>query len=331
VVIGFLKQIGRLLAISALSGMLVGTAIAGGDKGTSDSAPAERGAGPEVKQQSPFDLPMYFTVVRSNAGYCEPNCPEWIYGEGQITAGTPVMFRKILKQVGDRHLPLLLLSPGGNVEAAIEIGRLVRKNRIAVQIGYTRFFNCSPRAADCVGDSPQKGEFRGTALVDGAFCWSACPLVLAGGERRLSSEWSYTGVHQVTTVYQREKVLYRERYKIIDGKKKVLSRKVVSRKDAGTQSTTQLPKATRRMLTGYFREMGVEKELLAAMLSTTPDKIRRLMPAEMLGMHLITELTSTDVLTDPQACKNDGAPDNCILRNPMPQTAVSPQSPPTKS
>jgi hypothetical protein len=283
------------------------------------------------KPANPFDLPMFFTIVRSNAGYCEPYCPEWIYGEGQIEADTPVAFKRVLQQVGDRHLPLIIMSPGGNVEAAIEMGRLVRQNKIAVQVGYTRFINCSPRDRTCVGDSPKKGEFRGMAMVNGAFCWSACPLILAGGERRLSSEWSYTGVHQVTTVYQREQVFYRERYRIVNGKKKVISRKIVSRKKAGTQATTRLPKATRNLLIGYFSDMGIEKTLLDAMLSTTPDKIRNLTPAEMLGMHLITELSNTEMLTNPMLCAHDTAPENCIMRNPEPQTSVTPQNPPTRT
>jgi hypothetical protein len=283
------------------------------------------------KPANPFDLPMFFTIVRSNAGYCEPYCPEWIYGEGQIEADTPVAFKRVLQQVGDRHLPLIIMSPGGNVEAAIEMGRLVRQNKIAVQVGYTRFINCSPRDRNCVGDSPKKGEFRGMAMVNGAFCWSACPLILAGGERRLSSEWSYTGVHQVTTVYQREQVFYRERYRIVNGKKKVISRKIVSRKKAGTQATTRLPKATRNLLIGYFSDMGIEKTLLDAMLSTTPDKIRNLTPAEMLGMHLITELSNTEMLTNPMLCAHDTAPENCIMRNPEPQTSVTPQNPPTRT
>jgi hypothetical protein len=321
-----MKQIAvRLLALLLAAAVVTDCGFAAektaGDKVGAEQIKADR-------PQNPFDAPMIFVIVRSNAGYCEPYCPEWIYGEGQIEAGTPAAFRKILTQLGDRHLPLILLSPGGNVEAAVEIGRIIRQNAIPVQIGYTRFYNCSPRDEGCEGDSPQKGEFRGMAMVNGAFCWSACPLILAGGERRLSSEWSHTGVHQVTTVYQRERVYYRERFRMVDGKKKVISRKVVSRKKDGTQSTTKLPKATRRMLTGYFRDMGIEKNLLDAMLSTTPDKIRNLTPAEMLDMHLITELSTTDLLTNPMLCAHEEAPDNCIMRSPIPQTSALPQSPP---
>src|SRR5689334_16149197 len=53
------------------------------------------------KRVNPLEQPMMFSIVRSGAGYCEPNCPEWIYGEGQIVAGTPAAFKKILKQAGD--------------------------------------------------------------------------------------------------------------------------------------------------------------------------------------------------------------------------------------
>ena len=314
-----MKQIAGILAALVLAmGLAAGPSLAGKKNVV-------------AKPPNPFEAPMFFAIVRSNAGYCEPNCPEWIYGEGQIDAGTPAAFRKILAKAGDRHLPLILLSPGGNVEAAIEMGRIVRKSKIAVQVGYTRFYDCTPRDKTCVGDSPVKGEFRGMATVDGAFCWSACPLILAGGERRLSSQLSNTGVHQVTTVYQRERVYYRERFKVVNGKKKLISRKIVSRKKAGTQSTTKLPKATRKLLTRYFREMGIEKTLLEAMLSTTPDKIRKLEPAEMLGMRLITELSTSDMLASPMLCVHEEAPANCVVRNPPPASGVSAQLPPVQN
>ena len=82
------------------------------------------------KAVNPLELPMMFSIVRSGAGYCEPNCPEWIYGEGQIVAGTPAAFRKILKKAGDRKLPLLIVSPGGNVMAALEMVTL--ENAVSV-------------------------------------------------------------------------------------------------------------------------------------------------------------------------------------------------------
>ncbi|MBL0372045.1 hypothetical protein JJB09_08390 [Rhizobium sp. KVB221] len=285
----------------------------------------------DKKPVNPFDEPMVFAIVRSNAGFCEPNCPEWIYAEGQIDAKTPSRLRKVLKQAGERNLPLLIVSPGGNVHAAIEMGRIVRKRKMVVQVGFTGFAGCRPRDQGCRGDGPLPGEFRGMALVQGAFCWSACPLVLAGGVRRLSDPASMTGVHQVTTVYQREKVFYRERFRVVNGERKLVSRKIVNRKKAGTKVTTTLPKSTRKLLTAYFRDMGIDRVLLDAMLSTPPDKIRRLSPDEMLKMRLVTEVTAGDLVVDPQVCGQKGAPDYCIMRNPAPRTVVTAQAPPVQN
>lgn len=284
-----------------------------------------------AKPPNPFDLQMQFVIVRSAAGYCEPNCPEWIYGEGQIDGSTPKRFRAILKRAGKRKLPLVLLSPGGNVNSAIEIGRIVAKNKISVEVGYTRFSACRPRDEGCRGDGREEGEFRGIVIANGAFCWSACPLILAGGKRRLSSAVALTGVHQVTTVYQRERIFYRERYKMVDGERKVISRKILSRKKAGTKVTTKLPKATRKLLLAYLKEMGVNRSLLDAMLSTPPDKIRRLEPAEMLKMNLITEISAGDLLTNPMLCALAGPPDHCIARVPEPSSGASAQVPPMQN
>lgn len=308
---------GRFLSALAAAAVLLTTAFG------NVSVAAEMEA---VKSKvNPLEQPMMFSIVRSGAGYCEPNCPEWIYGEGQIVTGTPDAFKKVLKLAGDRKLPLLIVSPGGNVMAALEIGRIVRKLRMDVEVSATRFVVCSPRQEDCKPPGPEKNQYLGIAFSAGAFCWSACPLILAAGERRYSSQWAHTGVHQITTVYARERVYFKERYRIINGKKKVISRKVVKRKNAGTQSSTKLPKATRKALLGYLKEMGVGKKLLDAMLSTPPDKIRRLEPNEMLDLGLITELTSSDVLADPERCAERERPGHCVIRNPSPRTAITPQ------
>ncbi|MCB1447782.1 MAG: hypothetical protein KDJ87_18860 [Rhizobiaceae bacterium] len=308
-----------------LPGLMAALILLAGPSGVAGAAEARK---MENKSDNPLEQPMVFSIVRSAAGYCEPNCPEWIYGEGQIVSATPAAFRKVLKQSGRRKLPLLIVSPGGNVMAALEMGRTVRKFGIDVEVSATRFMTCAPRDRDCTPDGPQKGEYRGIAFSAGAFCWSACPLVLAAGRHRYSSQWAHTGVHQITTVYAKERVYFKERYRMVGGKKKVVSREVVERKRSGTQSTTRLPKATRNALLGYFAEMGVGRKLLDAMLSTPPDRIRRLEPEEMLALGLITELTDTDTLADPERCAEATAPGHCVMRNPAPRTAILPQGKP---
>src|SRR4026207_2379666 len=74
-----------------------------------------------------FDLPMRVVIVRNNVGKCEPLCPQWISAEGQITANTPSVFNKALAAPGDQNLPVIISSPGGDVEAALAIGEIIRK------------------------------------------------------------------------------------------------------------------------------------------------------------------------------------------------------------
>src|SRR6188474_216932 len=83
---------------------------------------------PEV--QAPVAPPMIFAIVRSGVTGCEPNCPQWISAEGQIMPGSAGQFRKILKQAGKQRLPVVITSQGGDVEAALAIGNLIRERKL---------------------------------------------------------------------------------------------------------------------------------------------------------------------------------------------------------
>ena len=67
----------------------------------------------------------------------------------------------------EKDIYIYINSPGGSVEDALVIGRLIRENG----------FN--------------------TAVGDGALCGSSCPLVLAGGVDRIVSHNAAVGVHQI--------------------------------------------------------------------------------------------------------------------------------------
>lgn len=144
------------------------------------------------------DAPMRFAVVRGDPGGCDPICPEWISAEGKIVGDTAAKFRKFLKKLGDRQLPLVIHSPGGDVQNALAMGRLIREKKLDVAVGRTAFSSCSPETKGC------KGGYTGWALPIGALCNSACPLVLAGGTQRLVGK-AALGVHQITTTTVREK------------------------------------------------------------------------------------------------------------------------------
>ncbi|RUY02639.1 MAG: hypothetical protein EOS81_12990 [Mesorhizobium sp.] len=254
---------------------------------------------------------MRFVVVRSSATGCEPNCPEWISAEGTIEAGTPALFRRLLKTLDGRQLPIVVNSPGGNVDAALQLGRMIRKNKLDIAVGITEFSGCSPGMKNCRGDDARQQPYSGVAYDSGAMCNSACPLMFAGGIRRVVGEWAYLGVHQITTTFRREKLLYRTTYRIVNGKKKIIGTRVVSRKNAGSYKTYEMSKAVEKRLSAYLKEMGVEQGVLDVMKTTPASDIRQIEPDDMLEMKLVTSLDSLDLLTEKSMCLRNPVPANC--------------------
>ena len=264
---------------------------------------------------------MQFAVVRGSSPICEPNCPEWISAEGKITVDTASRVEKFLKTVGTRRLPVIIQSPGGSIDAALKMGRIIRARGLDVAVGYTVFASCAPRQKGC--EAAKSGGYRGMAAAGFAYCYSACPLVLAGGARRLVGSWAQLGVHQVTTVVTQQKVVYRTTTRIVDGKK-VVTKKIVSRKNAGSYTTTKMGKDLRRKITAYLTEMGVSTDLLEPINRTAASDILQLNQGEMLALNLITSLDQVDVLTRPSICKAQPLPESC-REIPVAETAATSQ------
>ncbi|MER8467210.1 hypothetical protein [Mesorhizobium sp. M1396] len=255
---------------------------------------------------------MRFGIVRGNAQGCEPICPEWISAEGSIEAGTPALFKRMLKMLGGRKLPIVVNSPGGNVEAALMLGRLIRKNKLDIAIGKTAFSGCQPDANGCQDRDKNGTRYFGSVLAYGAMCNSACPLMFAGGVRRVAGEWTYLGVHQITTTYIRTKLQYRTTYRIVGGKKKVLNTRIVSRKNAGSYKTYEMSKAVEKKLAAYLNEMGIEQSVLETMKSTPASEIHQIALDDMLTMKLVTSVDAVDLLTAASLCRPDRLAANCL-------------------
>ncbi|MBX5131111.1 hypothetical protein HJB79_00165 [Rhizobium lentis] len=251
--------------------------------------------------------PMRFIIVHSLL--CIEDCPEWISAEGRITADTPAQLRRVLKRIGDRKLPVVFQSEGGEVDAAYAMGRMIRKAGLETAIGGTRLKDCPEDDARCAAAIAKDGSSVGVTYSDGAYCFSACPLAFAGGISRVSSQWAFIGVHQITTVYNRVRISYRIEYKIVNGKKTEISRKEVGRKAVGQSSSTKLGKKATAALTTYLNEMGVSGDLIALMMSTAPDRITIIPPADALRMGLNTDMLSYNEWPGMPLCVPDAATD----------------------
>ncbi|MDQ0328978.1 MULTISPECIES: hypothetical protein [Mesorhizobium] len=255
---------------------------------------------------------MQFGIVRSNAPGCEPTCPEWISAEGAIQASTPALFKRVLKILDGRKLPIIIDSPGGDVNAAMALGRLIRKNKLDIAVGKTHCDGSSSYSSSCIATGEGViTQYVGNLFDHGAICNSACPLMFAGGNRRLVGNQAFLGVHQVTTTHTRIIRHYRTTYRTVRGKRYKITTETSTQDNAGSYKTYKMSKSLEKKLGAYLKEMGVEQDVLVTMKNTPASAIHQLVPQNMLKMKLVTSLDSLDLLTGKQVCSNNPLPANC--------------------
>ncbi|WP_312797354.1 hypothetical protein [Tianweitania sp.] len=85
---------------------------------------------------------------------------------GRIVEGSAEAFANEVKDQGDVLKTVVINSPGGSLEDAMAMGRLIRKHGFVTQI------------------------------PDGALCASSCPLMFAGGVERSAGSKAAIGLHQ---------------------------------------------------------------------------------------------------------------------------------------
>jgi hypothetical protein len=263
------------------------------------------------KKTEPQIPPMTFTIVRESKDLCPSDCPKWIAAEGQITSATPAALGRVLKAMGKQRLPIFVISPGGDVDAAVKMGRMVRARHMDVAVGKTVLDDCAKAPENCKDKKASNAPKAGVVFSTGVPCLSACPFFLAGGERRFGGATALLGVHQIRTTMNQKRVYYRETYRIQNGKKKVVSRKIVKTVNAGSYVTTKVPRATARSLTGYLKEMGVNPDLYKLMEQVPYDTIRILTGAEQNEFKLVTAPQLGTELVSPQLCKTTPPAENC--------------------
>jgi hypothetical protein len=118
--------------------------------------------------------PMTFQEA-AQGGNCD-SC-EWIAADGEITTDTPNQFRKYFQSHPSAYL--FINSTGGDVVGGVELGRLLRQNRMMVEVHRT----------------VKSGSYLND-VVKGQ-CASACSFAFLGGETR-SAESGEIGIHQFT-------------------------------------------------------------------------------------------------------------------------------------
>lgn len=122
--------------------------------------------------------PMTVTVIPRPRIDEHIDAQTFIYLDGEIDAAAPKRLSQALSTVQPGAIWITLNSPGGNLFAGMELGRIIRKYGASTSIG-------------------RRGskKFQGQPGV----CYSACSLAYLGGLFRYINKGSVYGVHRVSS------------------------------------------------------------------------------------------------------------------------------------
>ncbi|WP_316198917.1 hypothetical protein [Bradyrhizobium sp. SZCCHNS2002] len=191
--------------------------------------------------------PISFYLVKGQPGACGEGCDSWIAAEGRIDNIAVARFRKFLKQVGDRRLPIYFESPGGNLEQALAIGNLLRERKAIARVGRTMVRDCGLEAQDsevCVKLKQSGRELTGDVWTRGAMCASACPYLILGAPTREIAPDTMLAVHSPRVILN-----------FTTG---------VPPPELRTRALQQASARADRLVLDYLKKMGIDSGLLAA-------------------------------------------------------------------
>lgn len=279
-----------LLAVAGVSA--AGTALLP-ERGTT----IELAAAPKLSQLAP----MKVLRVRSDVPGCEPNCPEWISAEGMIDENTLPQFKKVLKELGNRKLPVLIDSGGGLVDDSLAIARLIRARGLDIAVAKTVVAACPPSSPDT--DACRQSKARSVVVGHPksylARCASSCAFILAGGVRRYVGPAAFVGVHQLKTLQTSAQLLrkYRIETKTEWGVPVEVRRVLISEKRINEKTTiARTPDSAYAKVTRFFAEMGVSGTVMPLLRSTPNSAIHWLTRSELKSTAMATDAADGEAL-----------------------------------
>ena len=131
--------------------------------------------------------PMIFVVATGEPNACGRGCSEWIAGEGRFDEGAAQRFREFLGVLGKRDMSIFFNSDGGLVREAVQIGLMLRENRMAAGVARTVPEGCHlgfPLDDACRRLMQSKREHKARLYFGGARCASACVYAIIGASTR---------------------------------------------------------------------------------------------------------------------------------------------------
>ena len=131
--------------------------------------------------------PLIFVIATGEPNACGRGCTEWITAEGRFDEGAAQRFREFLAVLAKRDLPIFFNSDGGLVSQAVQIGLILRENRMTAGVARTVPEGCHlsvPLGDACRRLMQSKREHKAKLYFGGARCGSACVYAMVGASTR---------------------------------------------------------------------------------------------------------------------------------------------------
>ncbi len=241
---------------------------------------------------------MTVTLVRSDRPDCGSDCPEWLALTGKIGPETPGLLATALAQLGARHVPVLVDSPGGAVQAAIVMGKRIRARALDVAVAGTTLTDCRPGDHVCVTQR-HKGERPGYVAAGVAACASACVLLLAAGTDRSVARGSFVGVHQMVSrrVFRRVINTFRVFRRMVGGRTVEVSRTLIATRPVSSHvEQSEAPESVYSEVDRYLLAMGIKNSIMSLMRSTPSTGIHWMTAPELVGTGIAIDTTEASTL-----------------------------------
>jgi hypothetical protein len=145
-----------------------------------------------------FASKLTIYLAKGPANSCGPGCDRWIAVEGTVDQAAASRVSRFLRNVKDTQRPIYFHSPGGSVEPAFVIGRLLRSRKAVARVGRTIVTACA--AGTQVDDACLKiknggGEVEAEIVTSHAMCNSACGYLFLGATTREVAPDAAAAVH----------------------------------------------------------------------------------------------------------------------------------------
>src|SRR5262249_16764711 len=131
--------------------------------------------------------PMIFVVATGEPNACGRGCTEWIAAEGRFDKGAAQRFREFLAVLAKHDLPIFFNSDGGLLSEAVQIGVILRENRMTAGVARTVPEGCHlsfPLDDACRRLMQSKRQHTAKLYFGGARCGSACVYAMVGASTR---------------------------------------------------------------------------------------------------------------------------------------------------